>query len=150
MTWKFQGQGLNPCHSSDLSHSSDNVGSLTHWATRELPTFLLDISLWRYHLWLLTQYVKKGDCDLTYPLNRICSYLFFLFFFFSRLHPWHMEVPRLGVKSELQPLAYTTTTATWDLNHHVWDLHHSSRQCWIRNPLSKAGYRNLMDPSQVC
>ena len=30
------------------------------------------------------------------------------------LHLWHMEVPRLGVELELQPLAYTTATATPD------------------------------------
>ena len=33
---KFPGQGLNPCHRSDPSHSSDNTGLLTHCATREL------------------------------------------------------------------------------------------------------------------
>ena len=27
---KFPGQGLNLCHSSDLSHSSENARSLTH------------------------------------------------------------------------------------------------------------------------
>ena len=27
--WKFPGQGLNPHHSSDQSHSSDNARSLT-------------------------------------------------------------------------------------------------------------------------
>ena len=32
---KFLGQGLN------LPHSSDNTGSLTRWATRELPGLLL-------------------------------------------------------------------------------------------------------------
>ena len=31
--------------------------------------------------------------------------------FLSFSHPWHMEVPRLGVKSELQLPAYTTATA---------------------------------------
>ena len=36
------------------------------------------------------------------------------FFFFLGLHPQHMEVPRLGVKSELQLQAYTITT--WDLS----------------------------------
>ena len=36
-----------------------------------------------------------------------------LFFFVCvGLHPRHMEVPRLGVKSELQLLAYATATAT--------------------------------------
>ena len=34
--WKFQGPAVNPCHTSDLSHSSGNNGSLTCWATREL------------------------------------------------------------------------------------------------------------------
>ena len=34
-TWKFPGQGLNPCH------SSDSTRTLTHWATRELPTWTL-------------------------------------------------------------------------------------------------------------
>ena len=29
-------------------------------------------------------------------------------------HPWHMEVPRLGIDLELQLLAYTTATATQD------------------------------------
>ena len=48
-----------------------------------------------------------------------------------------MEIPRLGVKSELQLLAYTTATATPDLSI-IYDLHHSSRKCWILNPLSKA------------
>ena len=47
-----------------------------------------------------------------------------------------MEVPRLGVESELSLLAYTTATATWDPSH-VCDLHHSSRQQRILNPLRK-------------
>ena len=33
------GQGLNLCHSSDPSHSSDKARSLNHWATRELLKF---------------------------------------------------------------------------------------------------------------
>ena len=33
--YKFPGQRLNPRHSCDPSHSSDNTRSLTHWATRE-------------------------------------------------------------------------------------------------------------------
>ena len=35
--WKFPGQRWNPCHSSDPSCCSDNAGSPTHCATRELP-----------------------------------------------------------------------------------------------------------------
>ena len=34
-----------------------------------------------------------------------------------------MEVPRLGVELELQPLAYTTAIATWDPSH-IFDLQH--------------------------
>ena len=34
--WKFPGQGSNPCHSSNLSRFSDNAGSLTCCATKEL------------------------------------------------------------------------------------------------------------------
>ena len=33
---------------------------------------------------------------------------------FLGLHPQHLEVPRLGVESDLYRLAYTTATATWD------------------------------------
>ena len=67
---------------------------------------------------------------------------FFLSFFLACLlafcflgpHPWHMEVPTLGVPSELRLPAYTTATATWDPSH-VFNLHHSSQQCRILNPL---------------
>ena len=58
-------------------------------------------------------------------------------FVFLGLRPQHMEVPRLGVESELKPLAYTTATAMQDLNC-ACHLHHSSQQCWILNPLSEA------------
>ena len=61
-----------------------------------------------------------------------------------------MEVPRLGVELELQLLAYTTATATLDLSH-ACDLHHSSRQWQILNPLSEIRDRTcvLMDRSQI-
>ena len=66
-------------------------------------------------------------------------FLFFFFFFFVFLgqHLWHMEVPRLGVESELWPPAYATDTATPDLSR-VCDLYHSSRHHWIRNPVIEA------------
>ena len=48
-------------------------------------------------------------------------------------------------------MAHATATATPDPSH-VCDLHHSSRQRWILNPLSKARGRiwNLMLPSWIC
>ena len=47
-----------------------------------------------------------------------------------------MEVPKLGVKLELLP-AYTTATAVLDPGS-IFDLHHSSRQYLILNPVSEA------------
>ena len=60
----------------------------------------------------------------------------------------HVEVPRLGVKSELQLQAYTTATVTQNLSH-ICNLHHSSHQHQILNPLSEARdqTRILMDTS---
>ena len=54
-----------------------------------------------------------------------------------------MEVPRLGVNSELQLPAYTTARATWDPSH-IQDLHHSSRRCQILNPPSEARDRTCI------
>ena len=51
----------------------------------------------------------------------------FFFFFFFQPRPWDMEVLGLGVKSELQLLAYTTAMAT-PRPSQICDLHHSSRQ----------------------
>ena len=48
-----------------------------------------------------------------------------------------MEVPRLGVESELQLPAYAAATTKWDLNL-LCNLHHSSWQHHILNPLSEA------------
>ena len=68
--------------------------------------------------------------------NTLCSYKyriyvnmyldifisqFYFFFLFSGSLVWHMEVPRLGVKSLLQLPAYVTATATWDPGH-ICDL----------------------------
>ena len=46
--------------------------------------------------------------------------------------------------------AYTTAKATPDLSH-ICNLHHSSQQCWILNPLSEARNRtcNFMVPSRI-
>ena len=55
-----------------------------------------------------------------------------------------------GVQSELQPQAYARATATWDPGC-ICDLHHSSWQLRILNPLSKARdqTRVLLDASRV-
>ena len=61
-----------------------------------------------------------------------------------------MEVPRLGVELELERPAYTTATAMQELSR-VCDLHHSSWQCQILNPLSEARdqTRSLTVPSRI-
>ena len=63
-------------------------------------------------------------------------FLFFLFCFLG-LHMQHIEVPRLGVESELQLLVYTTARTTRDLSH-ICNLCHSLQQCLILNILSEA------------
>ena len=61
-----------------------------------------------------------------------------------------MEVTRLGVESELQLPAYATATEMSD-RCCVCDLHHSSQQRQVLNPLSEARDRTcvLMDASEV-
>ena len=61
-----------------------------------------------------------------------------------------MEVPKLDVKWEQQLPAYATATTIQDLSL-VCDLHHSSWQSRVLDPLSEARNRThiLMDISQV-
>ena len=63
---------------------------------------------------------------------------------------WHMEVPGLGVKSELKLPAYGRATATWDPSH-ICDLHHRLWQRQSLNPLGKARDQThiLIDTSWV-
>ena len=94
---------------------------------------------------------RKNHRKIYSKASMFCLMLnFILFFVFLRLHPWHMEVPRLGVKWELQLLAYATATATWDPSR-VFDLYHCSWQCQILNPLSKVNDQTcvLIDTSRV-
>ena len=51
---------------------------------------------------------------INYVFFFLPSFFFFFLFFSLGLHLQHMEVPRLGVESELQLLTYATATAMWD------------------------------------
>ena len=86
-------------------------------------------------------------------MSGMTTQLFFfsLSFVFLGPHPRHMEVPRLGVESELQLPAYATATAMPDPSC-LCALHHSSWQRQILNPVSEARDRTcvLMDGSQIC
>ena len=61
-----------------------------------------------------------------------------------------METPRLRVKSKLRLLIYTRATATQDASC-IGDLHHSSQQHQILNPMHTARdqTRNLMVTSHI-
>ena len=85
----------------------------------------------------INQIFQWFESGKTKVVLESCFGIHLSFFAFLGPHPRHMEVPRLGVESQLQLLAYTTAAATWDLSH-VCDLHHNSWQCWIPDPLSEA------------
>ena len=104
---------------------------------------------WRIDLGLPpSKTVRKQDCLLLQQLFKllVCS-----IFVFVGPQLRYMEVPRLGVESELQLPAYATAIAMPDPSH-VCDLHYSSWQCQILNPVREARDRTciLMDTSQVC
>jgi len=93
---------------------------------------------------------RLGIYLLHFSHSLLLLLLFFFFLVSLGLHLHHMEVPRLGVESELQLPAYTTATAMPDTSQ-VCNLHHSSQQHWILNPVNEArGWSHiLMDTSQV-
>ena len=98
--------------------------------------------------WVHLEFISVKNIMIIEKLRQ--SVFVCLVFCYFRVHLRHVEVPRPGVELELQLPAYTTATATLDLSC-VCHLHHSSRQCGILNPLSKARDRTriLMDPSCV-
>ena len=85
------------------------------------------------------------------PTSQSPVFLSFFFFVFLGPHPQHMEVPRPEVESELQLPACPTATAMPDRSR-ICDLHRSSRQCRILNPLSEGRDPTcvLMDTSRIC
>jgi len=108
-------------------------------------------SIWSFIIWK-----TLVGCDwlfLSFTLwdsSALILALAALVFVFSGPHLWHMEVPRLGVKLELQLPAYFTGTAMPDLSH-IYNLHHSLQQRQILNPLSEARDPTcvLMDASEI-
>ena len=88
-------------------------------AHHSLPTTEPRVSGCSYSL--LNEYNRRLLSTLSSPKGEARS--FFLSFLLG-LHLRHMEVPRLGVKPELQLLAYTTATAMRDPSRSC-DLHHS-------------------------
>ena len=98
--------------------------------------------------WVLVRFIStEPQWEL---LKGIFFFFFKVFFTFLALLLQHMVVPRLGIELELQLPAYARATATRDPSH-ICDLHHSSRQRQILNPLSEVRdqIQNLMVPSQI-
>ena len=73
---------------------------------------------------------------LKFSFEKICIFYMSIFSLGPHLH--RMEVPRLGVESELQLPAYTTARATPDLSR-ICDPCRSLCQRQILNPPSEAG-----------
>ena len=97
------------------------------------------------HVTLEAHHGREAAGSITPPPGELCHaamtpwsafFLLFFFFFFLGLHLRHMEVSRLGVESELEPLAYTTATAMWDLSH-ICDYTAAHSRSFL-NPLSGA------------
>ena len=92
------------------------------------------------------------------PSSRVLFSFFyfylFIFFVFCLFRATSMAYGgsqvRDPIQLKLKLLAYTTATATRDPSH-ICDLHHSSQQRRILNPLSKARDQNcvLMDANQI-
>ena len=104
------------------------------------------------------QTTKKQNWSLDIDFNFVLFFVFWVFFLFVCLfcflgpHPQYMEIPRLEIQWELQLPAYATATATATQDpSHICDLHHSSWQGQIVNPLRDARdwTRNLMFPSWI-
>ena len=98
---------------------------------------------------LFLPWIGMWSLELLRPLFYFILFHFILLCFLGP-HVLHVEVPRRGVKLELQLPAYTTPTAIQDPSR-LCDLHYSSQQCWIHNPLTEAREQThvLMDTSWV-
>ena len=91
------------------------------------------VHMYTYFLILLRGSRSNGTLVVMSTPAPRCWFLSCLLACFSAPHPWHMELPRLGVESKLQLPA----TATPDPSR-ICNLHHSSQQCQILNSLSEA------------
>ena len=84
---------------------------------------------------LCTITILHNHSNFDYMFTITCEFyttFFFFLSFFLGQHLWHMEVPRLGVRSELQLPA--TATAMWDLSH-ICNVDHSIMATQDSNPL---------------
>ena len=90
----------------------------------------------------------RCGCFVSLPDGKFFVLFCFALAFFGRVgaYPGQYEAPRLRVELALRLPAYTTATATRDPSH-VCNLHRSSGQRQILNPLSEA--RNQTESSWI-
>ena len=130
---------MQVCDCEEYTRVQFGVTALIHAEVAAiLPPLLL-------HYQCKRQHSRKGTWNLNLITKTVCLFVFFL-----GPHLWQMEVPRLGVKSELQLPVYTRATAMPDPSR-LWSTP-QLKQHRILNPLNKGRDRthNLMVPSQIC
>ena len=136
-----------------LHHSHSNTRSeLCLWPTPQLMATPDLVTCWARpgiepaSSWMLVRFVSAEPRWKLSP----CPASFFFFFLLFRTAPAAYGASQARAESELWLPAYTTATAMPDPSH-ICNLHHSSWQHWILNPLSKARDRTciLMDTSWV-
>lgn len=131
------------CWVSDASHINLKIIGPFPWDTCHLAHKNLAAKQFHFENTRIFAFVVMYLAKTFGWLKKLFSFLFLFFFLvFLGLYSRHMEVPRLGVESELQLLAYTTAIGTPDLSC-VCYLHHSSQHLWILNPLNGTRDHNL-------
>ena len=133
------------------------ISVITVFLYRSLIWVLVISSMFLLNIFYL--FSRLDMIDMIIPLDRKIrtTWIFFGFFFFFLLFGaapaayGGSQTRGQIVELELQLPAYTTATAMPDLSC-IGDLHHSSQQHQIHNPLSEAKdqTRNLMAPSRIC
>ena len=93
--------------------------------------------LWEFPFQVIPESSLNRNVYTTFSFSPALSCIPHFFFVFLGLHPWHMEVPRLGIQLEVRLPAYARAVAMPDLSH-ICNLQHSSQQCQIPNPLIEA------------
>ena len=124
---------------------------------------ILQATVYLFYIYFLSQTGLEFECNLFHVtgfgnlgilsmwdiyFKGLLTLLLLLLLLLFRASP--MAYGSSQVKLELQLPAYATATVTQDTSH-VCDLHRSSQQCWILNPLREARDWTciLMDTSRV-
>ena len=100
------------------------------------------------------KFPEKNHVLVTVTHRQLCSGCLIFFFFCLFAIYWAAPVAYVGSQARGRigdvPASLARATATWDLSC-VCNLHHSSQQRWIVNPLSKGRDRtcNLMVLSRI-